>query len=613
MSKKNKIKHKNRPDHPVPKVEKIRTGKTGTVWPWLLPVLGLTVVAFLPMLSNGFTNWDDDIYISNNQLVKDADWGKMFSEPSASNYHPLTMITLGLNYAISGTDPFSYHLVNLLLHILNTVLVFLFVYRISDKKSFVAAFAAIIFGVHPMHVESVAWISERKDVLYALFFLLALLQYWRFLGSGKKLNLVYCFVFFVLSLLSKPAAIILPVVLFLLDYWYGRSLAWKTVLEKVPFFILSLLFGYITVRVQSADAIAGFDIYPLWSRFFFACYTIMIYAARFFVPYPLSAFHPYPSVNDLGLAVYLSPVFIIALGILLWLKRKDKLVVFSILFFIVNLLLVIQIVSIGLTIVSERYTYIPYIGLSFLLGMWLNKYAVAKSNGLIRAIPFLIGIIFGIISFQRTKVWKDGDTLWASVIKHYPEAATPRSNHANYLKKMAGMPEYMARQNELLQEALEDCNMAIRSKPTHVKAHENRQNIYLLLNKDSLAMADANKLLTMDPSNAAAFYTKGFAYMRFNVPDSSLYWFNRSIAMNPKADWVFNARGSLLYDSFKNYNAALADFTKAIELNPQGEYFYKRSNCYYRLGNSVSAKADALMALQNGYNIPAAYRSTLQL
>ena len=128
MSKKNKIKAKNRPAQPTAKVEKSTTNKTSTIWPWLLPVLGLTLISFLPMLSNGFTNWDDDIYVTNNQLIKNAEWGKMFSEPSASNYHPLTMITLGLNYAISGTDPFSYHLVNLLLHLLNTALVFLFLY-----------------------------------------------------------------------------------------------------------------------------------------------------------------------------------------------------------------------------------------------------------------------------------------------------------------------------------------------------------------------------------------------------------------------------------------------------------------------------------------------------
>ena len=399
----------------------------------------------------------------------------------------------------------------------------------------------------------------------------------------------------------------------MLDYWHGRSFNWKVWAEKIPFFIFSLLFGFITIKVQSAEAIVGFDIYPLWTRFFFACYTIMIYTARFFVPYPLSAFHPYPSVDSLGLPVLLSPIFMIALLILLWLKRKDKLLVFSLLFFIVNLLLVVQFLSIGLTIVSERYTYIPYIGLSFLAGMWLNKYLDSKSASFIKAIPFIIGIIFGFISFQRTKVWKDGDTLWSDVVKHYPDAATPRSNHADYLRKMAGLPAYKSQRDELLRKALEESSMAIKLKPTHIKAYVNRQNIYLLLGKDSLAMTDAETLLKLEPSNSQAFYTKGFAYMRFDREDSSLFWFNKSIEADPNADWVLNSRGTLLFNKFKRYNEAIADFTRAIELNPKGEYFYNRSNCYFRMGDIAKAKSDALIALQKGFIIPDAYKSSLQL
>jgi hypothetical protein len=612
MSKKSKIKTRSKPGQPVQKIEKVMTGQNKSIWPWLVPVLLLTGVSFLPMLTNGFTNWDDDIYITSNRLLRGPDWNAIFTGPSASNYHPLTIITLAFNYAISGTDPFSYHFINWLLHILNTALVFLFVYKISGKKNYVGAFCAVIFGVHPMHVESVAWVSERKDVLYALFFLLALLQYWSFLVTGKRLKLILCFAFFILSLLSKPAAIVLPIVLYLLDYWHDRTFNWKVWAEKIPFFILSITFGFITINVQSADAIAGFDIYPLWVRFFFACYTLLIYTIRFFVPYPLSAFHPYPPVDALGLPVYLSPVFVIALLVLLWLKRRDKLIVFSLLFFIVNLVLVLQVITIGLTIVSERYTYIPYIGLSFFIGMWLNRYLDSSSKKIFRTIPFIVGIIFGFISFQRTKVWKDGDTLWADVIKKYPDAATPRSNHANYLKKMAGMSEYRARETELLQEALEDCNIAINVKPTHIKAYENRQNIYLMLKKDSLAMADAETLLRLDPSNAAASYTKGFAYMRFAMFDSSLFWFNRSIASNPNADWVINARGTLLFN-FKRYSEALSDFTRAIELNPLGEYFYNRSMCYFTLSNVPKAKSDALIAIQKKFNVPATYKNTLQL
>jgi len=613
MKKKSKIKIKGKTNQAEIKNENLKPSRDRSFSLWLFGVLVITGICLLPMFNNGFTNWDDDVYVINNLVIKTPDWKTIFFKPSAYNYHPLTMLTLAFNYAISGLDPFSYHLVNWLLHILNTALVFLFIYKISGRRTFVAAFASLIFGIHPMHIESVAWISERKDVLYACFFLLALLQYWSFLETDKRPKLLYCFIFFILSLLSKPAAIILPVVLLLLDYWYGSSFTWKVWAEKIPFFIFSLLLGFITIKVQSAEAIVGFDIYPLWTRFFFACYTVMIYTARFFVPYPLSAFHPYPSVDALGLPVLLSPIFIIALLVLIWLKRKDKLVVFSLLFFIVNLLLVMQFISIGLTIVSERYTYVSYIGLSFLIGMWLNKYLDSRSGSFIKMIPFIVGIIYGFISFQRTKVWKDGDTLWADVVKHYPDAATPRSNHADYLRKMAGLPAYNSQKDELLRKALEESSMAIKLKPTHVKAYVNRQNIYLVLGKDSLAMADAETLLKLEPSNSQAFYTKGFAYMRFDREDSSLFWFNKSIEKDPNADFVLNSRGTLLFNKFKRYNEAIADFTRAIELNPKGEYFYNRSNCYFRMGDIVKAKSDALIALQKGYIIPDAYRSSLQL
>ena len=611
MSKKVAIKTKAK-TRPVQKKrqEGLTFDKAG--FTWLVPVLILTAVSFLPMLSNGFTNWDDELYVTQNPLLKGPDWGAMFTRAAASNYHPLTMVSIGINYVISGFDPFSYHFVNWLLHILNTALVFLFVYKISGKKNFVAAFTAIIFGVHPMHVESVAWISERKDVLYAFFFLLALLQYWRFLETGKRPGYILCLLFFILSLLSKPAAIILPLVLLLLDYWKGRQLKWKPVTEKIPFFLLSLAFGIITVKVQSVDAIAGLDIWPLWARFFFACYTIMIYAIRFIFPYPLSAFHPYPSLESLGLPIYLSPLFIIALLVLLWLKRKDKLFVFSLLFFVLNLVLVVQLVSIGLTIVSERYTYMPYIGLAFLSAMLLNKYLSSTKASWVKAIPFVIGIIFGIVSFQRTKVWENGDTLWADVIKHYPNAATPRSNHANYLKAMAVKPENKSRQNELLQQALDESTMAIKIKPTHAKAYENRQNVYLLLEKYPLAMADADMLLRFEPQNSHAYYTKAVAYMRSNKPDSALANFDKSLAIKPNAENVLNNRGSLLFNSFQRYNEALTDFTKAIAINPQGEYFYHRSLCYYKLGDVARARADATIATQKGIVLPDSYKPILE-
>ena len=334
---------------------------------WLLPILVFTGICFFPMLKNQLTNWDDEFYVVQNALLRGPDWTGIFSKPVVSNYHPITIVTLAANYSMTGLDASSYLITNLLLHLINTGLVFYFTWLISGKKLWVAAFTATFFGIHPMHVESVAWVSERKDVLYTLFFLISLIQYWRFLTTSKNKNLIYSLLFFALSLLSKPAAIILPFVLVLLDYWYGRPIGKRSLLEKTPFLFLSLVFAVITVKLQSGSAIAGLDLYPLWNRFFFATYTSMSYIIRFFVPYPLSTFHPFPATKALGWPIMFSPLFMLVLLALVWFKRKNKLLVFSFFFFVINLALVLQIVSIGHTLLAERYTYVPYIGMGFFI------------------------------------------------------------------------------------------------------------------------------------------------------------------------------------------------------------------------------------------------------
>ena len=615
MSKKKKIRTRQGSTtliQPEAKHKKVRE-KAKPLWPWILPILLITGICLSPMLFNEFTNWDDEYYVVQNRLLRGPDWNGIFSKPVVSNYHPVTIASLALNYSIGALDPTSYFILNLILHLINTGLVFYFIWLISGKKLWVAAFSAIVFGIHPMHVESVAWVSERKDVLYTLFFLLSLIQYWFFLTRKKNKNLIYCFLFFGLSILSKPAAIILPLILFLLDYWYGRSFTKRNIIEKIPFLITSIVLAIVTVNLQSKSAIAGLDFYPLWARFFFATYTGMMYIVRFFVPYPLSAFHPFPLAQDLGWAILLSPAFMLALLVFVWFKRKNKLIVFSFFFFMINLLLVLQIVSIGGTLLAERYTYVPYIGIAFLIGMLLERYSAMYRRSLVWGIPAVVLLVFGVITFQRTKVWKDSDTLWTNVIKHFPDASVPRTNRANYLIRISSNKENKARENDLLQRALEDCNEALKSKLNHGKAYENRQNIYLRLKKDSLALSDANSLIKIQPNNKLGYYTKGVAYQRFNMPDSALVNFNKCLEIDPNTDFALNNRGSVLFNHNKKYKEAMADFTKAIQLNPQGDYFLNRSYCHYQLQQIELAKADANTALQKGIIIPDSYRKLLKL
>lgn len=573
----------------------------------------ITAIAFFPMLFNGFTQWDDNYYVTQNRLLRGPDWYGILTVPIVSNYHPLTILSLALNYQVSELNPFFYHLTNYLLHVLNTILVFYFIYRITGEKITVAFFTALIFGIHPMHVESVAWIAERKDVLYTFFFLLALIQYWKYITAHKRHAYWLSFLFTLLSLLSKPAAVILPLVLLLLDYWKGRPLNLKTLIEKVPFLITAVVMGILTLQVQSRGAIAGFDLYPLWVRPFFGCYTLMIYFIRFFIPYPLSAFHPYPSPDQLGIAVYLSPLFVLALLFSLWYFRKNKAVVFGLLFFVVNLLLVLQVLSIGFTIVSERYTYVPYIGLAFTLGYWLYS----KETKIKKWLPaFYIGIAlaFGILTFQRTKIWKDGGKLWNSVLKVYPDAVLPRINRAGYMAELVMKGAYSGNRDSVLQFALQECNQVLKIAPHEPAAYEKRGTINLFLNRYQEMMEDASKLIQLQPGNYMGYYLRGRYYMSANEPEKSLTDFNTALSMRPYSDFTLDARDSLLVNAFQRYDDALKDFNRAIALNPNmGGFYMNRSICYFKKGDIDSALKDALTAEKLGEVIAPHYRELLNL
>lgn len=608
--KREKKKAKASSNQPV-KPSSIKAKETNTIG-FLLLILGVTAIAYIPMLSNGFTNWDDEYYVIQNELLKGPDWAGIFTEPVVSNYHPLTIITLAFNYALTGLEPSSYLILNYLLHLVNTALVFYFILSISSRNLWVSLFTALIFGIHPMHVESVAWVSERKDVLYTLFFLLALMQYWKYVNTVKSVNLWLCFLFFSLSLLSKPAAIVLPLVLLLLDYWKGRTFDRKAVLEKIPFFVLSLIFGVLTVQIQSEKAIAGLDLYSLWSRFFFATYVIMIYFVRFFIPYPLSAFHPYPAVDNLGLAIWLSPLFVLAAGWLLWKFRNNKWLIFGAGFYIVNLLLVLQVISIGATIVSERYTYMPYIGLAFLVAFLVHRY-VEKQKVMQWSVALICIVGFGYISYERTKIWKDSLTLWTDVIEKYPNEAVPRTNRANYVTKMAIELGRSPEATPLYAQALEDCNIALISKPADISAFETRQNIYLNTGKDQEAFSDAETLIKLDPNNYRGYYTKGVVHTRRNEYQNAYDNLSKAIEYNAKLDAALNMRGSILVNGFQSYAQALVDFNKAIALSPQGNYYMNRAICYFKLGDLANAKLDAQMAMQNGIQLPDSFKQALGL
>jgi hypothetical protein len=220
-----------------------------------------TLVAFVGGFGNDFVRWDDNSYVTENPLVQHptlANLVRLLRAECAFNYHPLTMASLWLNSALSGQAATSFIITNTMLHIVNTVLVFFLARKLAKGDQFIAFFTALLWGVHPMHTESVTWVSERKDVLYSLFFFASCIQYVKFTELGKRKFWISALLLFILSCLAKGMAVMLPLVLILIDHWCDKEpLSVKRLVQKVPFFIVALLFGLLAIHVQSGGDLGG--------------------------------------------------------------------------------------------------------------------------------------------------------------------------------------------------------------------------------------------------------------------------------------------------------------------------------------------------------------------
>jgi tetratricopeptide (TPR) repeat protein len=398
-----------------------------------------------------------------------------------------------------------------------------------------------------MHVESVAWISERKDVLYTFFFLLSILSYLRFQAKQNFVWLLACFGLFILSCLSKAMAVPLPFVLILLDYLNGRKINWKSLLEKVPFIAVAIWFGLNALEIQSKGAITDFDFFTGWQRIMFASYGYLSYWMKFFVPVGLSAFYPYPNLDrldELPLYFTLAPFVLIIsfIGILFFSWKKNleafKISLFGIGFFSLMVALVLQFISVGAAITADRYSYIPYIGISMMLLMLIEKWSAFQKfkNWMIGGM-LLFSIVLMFSSFERTKVWTSSGTLWTDVIEKYPFV----------LKENAGKVEVLQTGAEV--------------------AYKNRGNFYRENGDSSAAMKDYLVLVKARVKDPLIYSNVGNMYALMNNYDSSLEMYTMALERNPNTFDVHLNRG-ITYIKMLDYTNALKDFNQALKLRP---------------------------------------------
>ncbi len=602
-----------------------------------LVVVIFTYISFSPSLKCDFTNWDDPRYVLENHLLKSTKWENIktiFKTKEVSlNYHPLTIISLAMDYQKAKLDkPEVYHRTNLILHVLNTALVFVFVFLLCSKIE-VAAFTALFFGIHPMHVESVTWVAERKDVLYTFFYLLALIAYLKFSDTKKGWFYLIAISAFSFSLLSKAMAVTLPVILLLIDYFKGRKLDLNAWLEKIPFFILSLIAGIFALRIQSQGAIAEFETFSIFQRLMFASYGALFYIVKLFAPFKLSAFYPYPNLDASGnipTEFYAAPVILLALtALVIWSLKKTKLVFFAFAFYIISVAMVLQFISVGSAIAADRYTYIAYIGPFFCISFAVFNLSPKIKFALV-VILAVSALSFAKMTYERTQVWKNSETLWTDVIKKYPNVEVAYKNRGNYfgqnnrhdealkdyevyLKMNQKDPNIYVNFGNVMnlkgqnEKALEAYNKALALDPNNFQALMNRGNIQGTFLKYNEAIADYNRVEQIDPTFTQLYFNRGLTYLNSNNDQKALEDFNVVIKREPENIQGWLNRG-VAYFKLEKYQQALDDFMWATRINPNSaEAWHKASVSAFKLNNLNDAETYILKAKALGFKVDDAY------
>lgn len=480
---------------------------------WLILIILATFISYYPSLSFEFyTYLDDGKLITQNQVVTEFPkyTKEIFSDFVFGLYHPATTLSFILDYQLFGANPFGFRLHNLLLHLLNTLLAFVLIKRLT-RNSYISLFSTLIFALHPMHMESVIWISERKDVLYSFYFLLAAICYLYYRENKGNKYLILLIATFTLSLLSKAAAVVLPVIFVIFDYYYEGKFTFKQFVSKWYLFMLSVIFGIINIKAQNTiDFIQPIAYkYTAAQLFTIPVYAFTWYVTQFFIPIKLAAKHLYPRViaGEIANFYYLAWLWLACLGFLFYRFRKNRLFVSGTLFYIASIALLIKLILTGNDIVSERYSYIPYIGLSLALGS-LTKWIEEK-----KTLPFLfisLIIFYAGYTLQHSKNWKSEKEIWTRVSELQPDMALAYFELGNYHKDKKDYSQ-----------AIIEYKNATKHAPNMYAAYANIALCNIFMQNFNDAKEYLNQAIAINPEKPDAYFNRGNINLRFNKLDEA--------------------------------------------------------------------------------------------
>jgi len=473
---------------------------TGKIFAGIL-LAAFVLLAYSATLKYGYVNWDDIDYTSENPRRTDisaAGIRSIFSTSHLGLYHPLTILSFSVEKAIFGQDPFVRRLDNLLLHIANTALVFL-VFILLGAGTGVAFWTSLLWAVNPVHTESVAWIAERKNLLYAFFYLAALVFYVRYTGNKRPAYYAASLIIFLCSLFAKPAAVTFPFTLLVIDIFLERPADKRLLREKAPFFLLGGIFAAVAVAVQAHTGQPPLKPYPHASFVF--------YVQNFFLPFGLSAFYPYVEMAaDFSRSFFryaLASAALLALTV--WAARKHKNFAFGFMLFIVNIFPFLFLVPAGEIMTADRYLYIAGIGLAFIPAAFFRAIADNRPARCALFIMLLTSLAFAwtLQARNRAGIWKNGQTLWASILERYPDNETANLGMANACfrgKMPACYQDYLAR--------------TLRINPYSTEAVSLLAISYALSGKTGLAEDLLKKAVAAAPANPRLLFNLSVLYHR---------------------------------------------------------------------------------------------------
>lgn len=543
----------------------------------------ITLAVYWQTADHQFVNYDDGVYITENPHVKaglsmeGTKWA--FTTMHTGNWHPLTWLSHMLDISMFGLDPGPHHLMNAAFHTASTVLLFLLLLQMTGAQ-WQSVFAAALFALHPLHVESVAWAAERKDVLSAFFWILTLLFYVRYVKHPARIRYLLTLTVFVLGLMSKSMLVTLPLVMFLIDYWpLGRLQFRKTdsalqqghsntaiktfnrrlILEKVPFFAFSVLIGIVTIYAQhKGGAVASVKSLPISFRAVNALWSYVLYMARMVWPLDLAVIYPIPSTLTL-LQGLLSGFLLVGLtvAVAIYAKRHPYFLT-GWLWYLITLVPVIGLVQVGRQSMADRYTYIPFIGLFIMIAWGLQ--IIAGDNRFRRAAVSVAAggtlLFFTACTWLQIGHWKDSVTLFSHAVKTVPD------NYVAY--ESLG---YALAERGKLDEAVYQYSEAIRISPDYERALTGMGNVLVKQGKIKEAIYYTNKALVINPDSAEAHFNMGFALMNEGRDSEAAHHYSEGLRIDPENAGIHFILGVISAEQGK-FDEGIRYFSEALHLAP---------------------------------------------